>query len=56
MRPFASTLLGSTVEVLFEEQGEGLTDSYVRVQSAGGETNTFAQVLITGLAPDGAGR
>ncbi len=53
-RRFASRLVGSVQQVLFEQPGEGLTDNYVRVRAAGGRPNTFGRVRITGLAADGA--
>jgi threonylcarbamoyladenosine tRNA methylthiotransferase MtaB len=52
-RRFAGTLIGSLQEVLFEEPGAGLSDTYVRVHAGEGEPNTFARVRITGLAEDG---
>ncbi len=53
-RRFAGRLIGSVQAVLFEDNGDGLTDNYVRVQAAGGQPNMFARVRITGLADDGA--
>jgi len=53
-RRFAGRLIGSVQAVLFEDNGDGLTDNYVRVQAAGGQPNMFARVRITGLADDSA--
>ncbi|MBV9120539.1 MAG: tRNA (N(6)-L-threonylcarbamoyladenosine(37)-C(2))-methylthiotransferase MtaB, partial [Chloroflexi bacterium] len=50
---FAERLLGSTVEVLFEESGSGLSSNYVRVAAAGGRPNTFGNVRVAALANDG---
>jgi threonylcarbamoyladenosine tRNA methylthiotransferase MtaB len=50
---FERRLLASEQEVLFEENGAGLTDNYARVRTGAGEPNTFARVRITGLAEDG---
>ncbi|HLG71582.1 MAG TPA: tRNA (N(6)-L-threonylcarbamoyladenosine(37)-C(2))-methylthiotransferase MtaB [Chloroflexota bacterium] len=52
-RAFASALLGSIQQVLFEDHGEGLTDTYVRVCAAGGQPNTFAHVRLDALTDDG---
>lgn len=52
-RSFAGRLIGSVQQVLFEEEGAGLSDNYIRVQADGGAPNTFAQVRVTALAGDG---
>ena len=52
-RRFATGLVGTVQEVLFEEPGSGLSDSYVRVQADGGQPNTFGRVRISGPAEDG---
>ncbi|MBV8086258.1 MAG: tRNA (N(6)-L-threonylcarbamoyladenosine(37)-C(2))-methylthiotransferase MtaB [Chloroflexi bacterium] len=52
-RRYASRVLGSTVEVLFEEAGSGLTDTYVRVSTPGGAPNSFGRVHVTALSDDG---
>lgn len=50
---FAGSLAGSTVEVLFEEGGQGLTSDYVRVWADGGAPNTFGTVRVTALCENG---
>ncbi|MDE3074605.1 MAG: tRNA (N(6)-L-threonylcarbamoyladenosine(37)-C(2))-methylthiotransferase MtaB [Chloroflexota bacterium] len=50
---FAERLIGSTGEVLFEEDGTGLTDNYVRIYADGGTPNTFAKVEFTEPESDG---
>ncbi len=51
-RRFARSLIGSTREVLFEEDGSGLTDNYVRIY-ADLEANMFANVHLTEERLDG---
>jgi threonylcarbamoyladenosine tRNA methylthiotransferase MtaB len=52
-RRCSSRLIGLTVEVLFEEDGAGLTDTYVRVAARGGQPNTFGRVRVTEAAEGG---
>jgi threonylcarbamoyladenosine tRNA methylthiotransferase MtaB len=52
-RRFAEGLLGSVQRVLFEEDGSGLTDNYVRAWADGGQPNTFGRVRITAVTEDG---
>jgi threonylcarbamoyladenosine tRNA methylthiotransferase MtaB len=52
-RRFAQRLVGSEVEVLFEEDGSGLTDNYVRVMANGGQPNTFGRVRVLSVAQEG---
>jgi threonylcarbamoyladenosine tRNA methylthiotransferase MtaB len=52
-RRFAEGLLGSVQRVLFEEDGSGLTDNYVRAWADGGRPNTFGRVRITAVTEDG---
>jgi len=52
-RRFAEGLIGSVQPVLFEEEGAGLTDNYVRVRTTDGEPNTFGRVRLSALVEDG---
>ena len=52
-RAYGASLVGSTVNVLFEEDGSGLTDTYVRVAARGGTPNTFGRVLVTAPSAEG---
>ncbi|MHB8619621.1 MAG: tRNA (N(6)-L-threonylcarbamoyladenosine(37)-C(2))-methylthiotransferase MtaB [Chloroflexota bacterium] len=52
-RAFAAGLIGSEAEVLFEEDGTGLTDTYVRVSAPGSSPNSFARVRLLRAADEG---
>jgi len=51
-RRFAAGLVGTTVPVLFEDDG-GLTGNYVRVYAAGAQPNTMARVRLLRPESDG---
>ena len=48
-RAYLSSLVGQTVEVMAEEEGEGYSRRYVRVRAPGAPAGSIVQVRITGL-------
>ena len=48
-RAYLASLVGQTVEVMTEEEGEGYSRRYVRVRAPGAPAGSIVQVRITGL-------
>ncbi|MCS7162377.1 MAG: tRNA (N(6)-L-threonylcarbamoyladenosine(37)-C(2))-methylthiotransferase MtaB [Bacteroidia bacterium] len=52
-RTFAESCLGQVVQVLIEEEGEGLSENYLRVQVPSASAGEWLAVKLIGLGEDG---